>query len=543
MISSTRRAVVLLVATFVLGAAVGAAGMAYASRTARARRRGARRGTSIASRVARPHAGAAGQREGRSRPLYPGDGLAHERDPSPARHRARRDAHGDHPLSRPEAAEGVRSDAAEARPGTEGWRHRMAGSRLWALLLLVPRAARGTAADGTGRDARHRAGGDAAGGDRAGEPGAARRWCTAQAGITQRRGPEEGDGRRTGCRTSTRTSGAGYFYSEGTPRRPQYRPDHRRQPGIGDDQPRPQHELGRLHRLPALATTARRPRPALTAAEAGFANASYQQRFNTTIQFFTALAGRGRSSTVREQSVKRAEEQLKAAVVRLHAGTATRSDSLRSVVTLGNTRVALSQAQADLVGGRGGAGPADRRTHGRVRAADDSVVLPPHCRVDTTALLQEAHEPLAAGAEHGAPRWPRHRRSSRRSSPPTGPSSRWAASWTYNGNNQNNFGLQNQRQVEPDPQLGDLQPVRARAERRPAGEQPRRSRRPTPPMPSTRCESLMLGQFAQVDATRAADGDLPAEPRGLARRTSASSPSGTGLGSPRSSTSWCRRRA
>src|SRR4029077_12992665 len=61
----------------------------------------------------------------------------------------------------------------------------------------------------------------------------------------------------------------------------------------------------------------------LTAAEAGFANASYQQRFNTTIQFFTALAGREIVS-VREQSVKRAEEQLKAAVVRLHAGTATR---------------------------------------------------------------------------------------------------------------------------------------------------------------------------------------------------------------------------
>ena len=34
MISSTRRAVVLLIATFVLGAALGAAGFAYTSRTA-----------------------------------------------------------------------------------------------------------------------------------------------------------------------------------------------------------------------------------------------------------------------------------------------------------------------------------------------------------------------------------------------------------------------------------------------------------------------------------------------------------------------------
>ena len=113
----------------------------------------------------------------------------------------------------------------------------------------------------------------------------------------------------------------------------------------------------------------------LHAAEASFANASYQQRFNTTIQFFTALAGREIVS-VREQSVKRAEEQLKAAVVRLHAGTATRSDSLRSVVTLGNTRVALSQAQADLIA----AEAALARLigyDGRVRAADDSAFYNP----------------------------------------------------------------------------------------------------------------------------------------------------------------------
>src|SRR4029077_16595695 len=111
-------------------------------------------------------------------------------------------------------------------------------------------------------------------------------------------------------------------------------------------------------------------------------------RFNTTIQFFTALAGR-EIVAVREQSVKRADEQLKAAVVRLHAGTATRSDSLRSVVTVGNTRVALSQAQAGLIA----AEAALARLigyDGRVRPADDSVFYNPVVSLDTTVLLQEA---------------------------------------------------------------------------------------------------------------------------------------------------------
>ncbi len=126
----------------------------------------------------------------------------------------------------------------------------------------------------------------------------------------------------------------------------------------------------------------------VSAAQASFANASYQQRFNTTLQFFTALAGREIVS-VREQSVKRAEEQLKAAVARLHAGTATRSDSLRSVVTLGNTQVALSQAQANLIA----AEAALARLvgyDGRVRAADDSAFYHPVTAVDTTALMDEA---------------------------------------------------------------------------------------------------------------------------------------------------------
>ena len=51
MISSTRRAVVLLLATFVLGAALGAAAMCIHIAHGRRSHRGARRATSIASRA------------------------------------------------------------------------------------------------------------------------------------------------------------------------------------------------------------------------------------------------------------------------------------------------------------------------------------------------------------------------------------------------------------------------------------------------------------------------------------------------------------
>ena len=64
-------------------------------------------------------------------------------------------------------------------------------------------------------------------------------------------------------------------------------------------------------------------------------------------QFFDALSA-AQLVSVREASVRRAEEQLKVSVAKLRAGSATRSDSLRSLVTLGNTRLDLIQAQTDL---------------------------------------------------------------------------------------------------------------------------------------------------------------------------------------------------
>lgn len=123
------------------------------------------------------------------------------------------------------------------------------------------------------------------------------------------------------------------------------------------------------------------------AADAALVDARYQQAVVTTGQFFDALAGR-QLVRVREAGVRRAEEQLKVAVNKLHAGSATRSDSLRSLVTLGTARLdridaetALATAEAGLARLIGAAG--------RVSAADDSASYRMGAPVDTAALRRE----------------------------------------------------------------------------------------------------------------------------------------------------------
>jgi outer membrane protein TolC len=186
-------------------------------------------------------------------------------------------------------------------------------------------------------------------------------------------------------------------------------------------------------------------RAQLSAAESGLLNAQYQQRFLTTQQFFAALATR-EITDVRLASVRRAEEQLNAAVVRLRAGTATRSDSLRSVVTLGNSRVSLATAEADQVAAEAALGRLVG-LEGRVRAADDSAFYRVVVEADTAALLASATASspavLAAEAQEAQARaqlgainaqyWPQLVLS---------------GSWTYNGNDQRDFELFNQRQAQ-----------------------------------------------------------------------------------------------
>jgi outer membrane protein len=83
------------------------------------------------------------------------------------------------------------------------------------------------------------------------------------------------------------------------------------------------------------------------AADAGLVNQRFQVTLQTKQAFYAALAA-GEKVLVADAQLRRAQQQLQISVDKLHAGSATLSDSLRSVVEVGNARLAQLQAQADL---------------------------------------------------------------------------------------------------------------------------------------------------------------------------------------------------
>jgi outer membrane protein len=122
-------------------------------------------------------------------------------------------------------------------------------------------------------------------------------------------------------------------------------------------------------------------------ADASLVDTRFQQALTTTNQFFDALSA-AQLVGVREASVRRAEEQLKVSVAKLRAGSATRSDSLRSLVTLGTTQLDLIQARTDLATAEANLARLIGEV-GRVRAADDSSFHQVVAVVDTQALRSE----------------------------------------------------------------------------------------------------------------------------------------------------------
>jgi outer membrane protein len=83
------------------------------------------------------------------------------------------------------------------------------------------------------------------------------------------------------------------------------------------------------------------------AAEAGVVNQRFQVTLATKQAFYNAIATE-ELVRVADAQVRRAQQQLQISVEKLRAGSATRSDSLRSRVEFGNARIALLQAQAAL---------------------------------------------------------------------------------------------------------------------------------------------------------------------------------------------------
>lgn len=181
------------------------------------------------------------------------------------------------------------------------------------------------------------------------------------------------------------------------------------------------------------------------AAEAGLVDAKYQVALTTTQEFFAALAAE-ELRKVRQVGVTRAEEQLKVSIAKLRSGSATRSDSLRSLVTLGTARLQLVTAETQLATAEANLGRLIG-VEGRVTALDEPAFHDVLTEVDQDALRVEAleHSPQVQNAEASA-------RASRAaysaSKAAYWPTLRLSGSYTYSGNSKvNDYELFQSRQA------------------------------------------------------------------------------------------------
>ena len=90
-------------------------------------------------------------------------------------------------------------------------------------------------------------------------------------------------------------------------------------------------------------------RAGVDAAEASEVAQEFTVALNVKQQFYAVLAAREQQGAAAKQ-LEQAAEQLKAANARVGAGAATRSDSLRSVIAVGNARLAVLAAENALAG-------------------------------------------------------------------------------------------------------------------------------------------------------------------------------------------------
>jgi len=124
------------------------------------------------------------------------------------------------------------------------------------------------------------------------------------------------------------------------------------------------------------------------AADAGLVDARFQVALATKQQYFAALAA-AELVRVRDASVRRAQEQLNVSVNKLRSGTATRSDSLRSLVTLGSAQLDLLNARTTLATAEAALGR-QVGVPSRVAAVRDTSILRVSAAPDTAALRLEA---------------------------------------------------------------------------------------------------------------------------------------------------------
>ena len=91
----------------------------------------------------------------------------------------------------------------------------------------------------------------------------------------------------------------------------------------------------------------RRIRATAEVADVSATSARFDASLQVKQQFYAALAARESSAAAKAQ-LEQAEQQLKASSARLAAGVATKSDSLRSAILVGNARLAVLTSENDL---------------------------------------------------------------------------------------------------------------------------------------------------------------------------------------------------
>ncbi len=151
------------------------------------------------------------------------------------------------------------------------------------------------------------------------------------------------------------------------------------------------------------------------AADAGLVNQRFQVTLSTKQVFFTALANE-ELVRVADAQVRRAQQQLQISVEKLRAGSATRSDSLRSTVDYGNARISLLQARAALASAQanlgrqvGVDGPVRAVTDTALPAFPDTVGLRAGVAQTAPSVLQADAQARAAASQVTASRssyWP-----------------------------------------------------------------------------------------------------------------------------------------
>ncbi|GBD31606.1 MAG: outer membrane channel protein TolC [Gemmatimonadales bacterium] len=122
-------------------------------------------------------------------------------------------------------------------------------------------------------------------------------------------------------------------------------------------------------------------------AEAALVNQEFQVILQTKQAFFNALSA-AELVRVSETRIERAAQQLKIAKDKLAAGSATRSDTLRAMVELGNAQLQLLNAQAQLATAEANLGRMVG-VDGPVRPVADSTLFRLG-ELDTAALREEA---------------------------------------------------------------------------------------------------------------------------------------------------------